>query len=83
MYEIDDDLKHFFNTRIHAFKTIIFDKDLLIPWRNMDIETNSVIMSLLNDGEVMNLFAKHAVLAMKPFKRISRWTRFKQMVKGL
>jgi hypothetical protein len=83
--EIDADLRSYFNTRIQSFKTDPMsgkNPSEDIPWINIPNHENMFI-SGLDENMLFDLFKKQKVVSLQPFKRISRWTRFKQLLKGI
>jgi len=83
--DLDDDLRGFFNTTIQTFKTDPMNRDNPtedIPW--LHIEPHEILfVSGLKEDMMFELFKKGMILSMKPFNKINRWTRFKQLIKGV
>jgi hypothetical protein len=84
LYKVDTDLRDFFNTGIQSFKTNPNNINSTegIPWINI-APHELVCISMFNENMVFDLFKNQMVLSMRPFKRITRWTRFKQFMKGI
>ncbi len=83
--QIDDDLRGFFNTNIQAFRTDPMTKQNPaegLPWTKVT-PWEIFFVSGLDETLLFELFKKQRILSMKPFNKINRWTRFKQLIKGV
>lgn len=85
LQEVNDDLRGFFNTNIQAFRTDPMTKENPaegLPWVKVT-PWEIFFVSGLDETLLFDLFKKRRLLSMKPFTKISRWTRFKQLLRGI
>jgi hypothetical protein len=82
--ELDSDLDGFYKLRIFDFKVPWRTTEAPAPWLGGEAEEfRNIIITSWNPTGVEELFHKGGMYTIKPLKRVTRWTRFRQFVRGL
>lgn len=82
--EMDADLSGFYNLRLFDFTTPWRTTEMVAPWtRGEGQHYGSIVASEWDFNSVAKLFREGHMYTIKPLKRVTRWKRLKQLMKGI